>query len=75
MGTEVAVPDGGRRGSFGEVGRTCREGLSQKGKSIFRLSRSQISVAPRVIIEVDGTVFDRLCLVLKNCTLVPSMPC
>ncbi len=30
VGTEVVVLGGGRRGSFGEVGQTCQEGLSQK---------------------------------------------
>ena len=31
VGTKVVVLGGGRRGSFGEVGQTCQEGLSQKG--------------------------------------------
>ncbi len=31
VGTKVAVPDGGQRGSVGEVGQTCQEGLLQKG--------------------------------------------
>ncbi len=30
VGTEVVVLGGGRRGSFGEAGQTCQEGLSQK---------------------------------------------
>jgi hypothetical protein len=31
VGTEVVVPSVGRIGSFGEAGRTCQEGLLQKG--------------------------------------------
>ena len=31
VGTEVVVLSGGQRGSFEEAGRTCQEGLSQKG--------------------------------------------